>query len=316
MRIWINIGLVLVAIGAVVVGISIICVGFDMGKLSSVKFTTNTYELTEEFNDISVKTNTAGVKFVASQDEICKVTCYEQEKSKHTVYVENGVLKVDVVDNRKWYDFVSISFKSPQITVSLPEKEYNSLFIKEKTGSIEIPKGFSFVNIDVTVTTGDVKCNANALENIKIKTTTGKIRVEDVSTDLLDLSVTTGDVYLSKINCGNLSVKVSTGDTNVFQTKCKNFTSKGSTGDVYLKNLVATENFWIERSTGDIEFKECDANEIYIITDTGDIEGSLLTPKIFIADSDTGDVDVPKTTTGGKCEVITDTGDIEISICG
>lgn len=49
-------------------------------------------------------------------------------------------------------------------------------------------------------------------------------------------------------------------------------------------------------------------------TDTGDITGTLLTEKVFAAKADTGDVDVPKTATGGKCEIITNTGDIQIKV--
>ena len=46
----------------------------------------------------------------------------------------------------------------------------------------------------------------------------------------------------------------------------------------------------------------------------GDIEGTLLTDKIFMAESDIGEVDVPKTTSGGRCEINTNTGDIDIEI--
>ena len=49
-------------------------------------------------------------------------------------------------------------------------------------------------------------------------------------------------------------------------------------------------------------------------TDTGDVTGSLLSDKIFLAESDVGSVDVPKTTTGGVCEIRTDTGKIAITI--
>ena len=49
-------------------------------------------------------------------------------------------------------------------------------------------------------------------------------------------------------------------------------------------------------------------------THTGDVSGNLLSDKVFITETDTGRIDVPKTTTGGKCEIKTDTGDIRISI--
>ena len=40
----------------------------------------------------------------------------------------------------------------------------------------------------------------------------------------------------------------------------------------------------------------------------------LFSDKIFFASTDTGSVNVPKTTTGGRCEITTDTGDIDIVV--
>lgn len=81
-----------------------------------------------------------------------------------------------------------------------------------------------------------------------------------------------------------------------------------------LKNVIAAETFSIERSTGKVRFDGCDAAEILVKTGTGDVKGTLLSEKIFIARSNTGRVDVPQTVTGGRCEIITSTGDIEIHI--
>ena len=54
--------------------------------------------------------------------------------------------------------------------------------------------------------------------------------------------------------------------------------------------------------------------EVFITTDTGNVDGSFLTDKVVLTQTDTGDVDVPKLTSGGRCEITTDTGDISISI--
>ena len=63
-----------------------------------------------------------------------------------------------------------------------------------------------------------------------------------------------------------------------------------------------------------MSFTACDAGELHVKTDTGDVTGSLLSDKIFFAESDVGSVDVPKTTTGGVCEIQTNTGNIAITI--
>ena len=47
---------------------------------------------------------------------------------------------------------------------------------------------------------------------------------------------------------------------------------------------------------------------------TVDVTGTLLSEKVFIAQSGTGRIDVPETTTDGKCKITTDTGRISLSI--
>ncbi len=78
--------------------------------------------------------------------------------------------------------------------------------------------------------------------------------------------------------------------------------------------MIAGEQFSIDRSTGDVRFDRCDAPELLIKTDTGDVRGSLLSEKVFITQTDTGRVNVPKTVTGGTCQITTNTGDIKIEI--
>ena len=180
---------------------------------------------------------------------------------------------------------------------------------------MEIPKDFKFESIDISENTGNVTSYASALKTVKIKTTTGSIRVENISVGALDLAVSTGKIVVSDATVeGDVKIKVSTGKTQMTDIKCKNLVSDGNTGEISLKSVIATEGFSIERSTGDVRFDGCDAAEISVKTNTGDVKGSLLTDKIFIVETNTGSVDVPRTVSGGKCEITTSTGDIGISI--
>ena len=288
---------------------------WDFTKLSTDKYETNDYEITEKFKNISIVTDTADIVFLPSENSKTSVSCYEQRNAKHFVAVKDGVLVIEVVDTRKWYEHIGINFSTPKITVYIPQGEYGALFVKSSTGNVEIPKEFKFENIDISESTGNVTNYASASENIIIKTSTGNIRVENVSANTLDLSVSTGGVTVSNVTCeGDVKINVSTGKTNLTDIECRNVVSNGNTGAISLKNVNATENFLIERSTGDVKLDGCDATEISVETDTGDVRGSLLTDKIFIVQTDTGNVDVPKTVTGGKCEITTSTGDINISI--
>lgn len=314
-KIWLIVAGSLVLIGCIIFGGVMTMLKWDFLKLSTEKYETNTHEINEEFNNISVKTSTADVRFVPSEDGECKVVCYEDKKEKHDVSVQDGTLTIEAFSEKKWYDYIGITFKSPKITVYLPTSEYDLLAIKESTGDIEISKDFKFESIDISLSTGDVKNYASATDLIKIKTSTGDINIENVSAGAFDLSVSTGDITASSIECASeFKVSVSTGKTKVSDVNCQSFVTSGSTGDVIMKNVIATEKFSIKRSTGDLKFEKCDASEILVKTDTGDVKGSLLSDKIFMVETDTGKIDVPQSTSGGKCEISTDTGDIKISI--
>ena len=111
-----------------------------------------------------------------------------------------------------------------------------------------------------------------------------------------------------------METREETGRVDMENVTCRNLTSNGDTGKIVMTNVIASGEFNIERSTGDVKFNGCDAETIYVRTDTGDVRGSLLSEKVFITDTDTGNIDVPKTITGGRCEITTDTGDIKISV--
>jgi len=314
-KVWLIIATSLVLIGSIIFGGVMSVLKWDFTKLSTVKYEKNDYEMREDYQHISIITNTADIVFAPSENSTTLVSCYEQKGNMHSVSVKDGTLEIKIVDTRKWYEYIGINFGTPKITVYLPQGEYGKLSIKSSTGDVHIPEVFKFISIDISESTGNVTNYASALEGVKIKTSTGNICVEDVSAGSLDLTVSTGKVTVSGVTCeGDIAVGVSTGKTYLSNIQCKNFTSSGSTGDISLNNVIATEKLSIKRSTGDVKFDGSDAAEIFIKTDTGDVTGSLLTDKVFITQTDTGNIDVPKTVNGGRCEISTDTGDIKISV--
>lgn len=315
-KIWLMIAAILVVAGIVLFSVAMWQAAFDFDKLSTGNYETNIYEITEDFTNLSLNTDTASIIFVLSADGKCKVECCEEEKAKHTVTVEGDTLVVKVTDNRQWYDHIGIRFDSPKITVHLPGAEYSALCICESTGIIQLPTELTFESVDITTTTGSINCLASVTGLLKIKTSTGKISVENTSIGAADLSVTTGLVTVSQVKClEDMNVRVSTGRANLTGIACKNLTSNGDTGDIALKRVIVKEKITIERSTGDVMFDDSDAAGIFVETDTGDVTGNLLMAKVFVASSDTGRVSVPRSTAGGgRCEISTNTGDIIITV--
>lgn len=314
-RIWLITAASLLLIAGIIFGSVMIVLKWDFKKLSTVKYETNSYEINENYSNISVKTKTADITFMPSQNGETSVICLEEKKLKHTVTVENGTLIIDNTDNRKWYEYIGINIGNPKITVYIPEGEYGALSVKSNTGNVKLPEEFKFRSIDMSGSTGYIYCKASVSGTVNVKLSTGHINLENISVGEAKLSVSTGDINLKSVKCdGKLEANVSTGKTKLEETVCNKLLAKGTTGNIALYNVIAEDNFYITRSTGDVKFENSDAKEIIVKTNTGNVKGTLLSSKVFITETSTGDIKVPKTTSGGKCEISTDTGDINIAI--
>lgn len=294
-RIWFIVASSLVIAGLILFAAVMTALDWDFTKLNTAKYETNTYTVIEKFRKIHIYTEEADILFTPSEDDTCKVVCYEKENCQHIIDVQNESLYIRAANNRKWYEYIGINFSTPKLTVSIPQNEYDALFIKSSTGDVHIPKNFAFEILDISVSTGDITNYASAMKTMKIATSTGDIRVDNITVKDLNLTVSTGDIYLTDIQCVRI-------------------TSKGSTGNISFKNVIAEENFSIESSTGDVKFDGCDASEIFVRTDTGNVTGSLLSGKIFTTKTSTGNIRVPQSVPGGKCLVTTSTGDIRLEV--
>lgn len=315
---WLIAGVSLVIVGMIMFISSMAKYKWDFTELSTERYETNTYDIiNEKFENLSISTDTADIVLALSDDGKCRVVCYEEEKAKHSVTVKNDMLTIEQTDKKSWYDGIGIDFDSPKITVYLPQSEYSSLYIDGSVGTVEIPKEFKFKNAEISLSTSDINFSATASEIIKIETSTGNINLKSLSAGKLDLSSETGEITVSNTVCkGEIKITTNVGVTKLTNIKCENFISIGYTGDISLRNVCAEGKLSIERSTGCVNFDKSDAAEISVKTDTGDITGSLLSEKVFVAQSDTGDVNVPKTTSGGKCVINTDNGNVRIELSG
>ncbi len=312
-KIWLIVGAFLVVVGAIIFGGIMMALDWDFSKISTVKYETNEYAINDSYKNIKVITDTADITFIPAENT--KVVCYEETKIKHSVTVKDDTLVIEANDTRKWCEYIGITFGSPKITVYIPTGEYGALTVNASTSDTEISKEFKFESIDISQSTGNVKCLAYANGDIKIKTSTGHITVENITTSSLNLAVTTGDIVVSDTKCvGDLSVKVTTGKVKLENIRCSNVISTGDTGDITLTNVITDKSIDIERTTGDIKLNGCDASELVIVTDTGNVKGTLLSDKVFIVKTDTGSIKVPESINGGKCKITTDTGDIKIEI--
>lgn len=274
-KIWLIIALVFTVVGGILFVGAMVKSDWNFKNLTTDKLVAKTFETKGDFNKISINVDTTDIEFLPTDDEICSIAFMETEKVKHNAVVQNGTLIIDIIDTRKWHDRIGIYFENPKMTVYLPKDSYSSLFIENDTGDINIPKDFTFENIKIDGDTSDLHCYASVLKDIDVELSTGSINLDTIRAEKIKLAT--------------------------------------DTGDITFKNVMA-ESFYIESDTGNVKFKESDADEIFVKTSTGDVTGTLLSKKVFIANTSTGNIYVPKSISGGRCEITTSTGNIKIDV--
>ena len=311
-----SIALALIVIGTAVCVFAHRVLGFNLGESGTADYVTRTYDVTENFRSISIEGDTEKIAFVLSGDRKCTVVCREEEDWPHEVRVDGDTLKVSRKAENKWhFANIGIITESPSITVYLPKDEYKALDIDTDTSDVDIPKDFFFGSISVSDNTGDVSCLASVESEICIKTDTGDISLHDLSAGGMRLASDTGNVELTNSDIkGNIDIREGTGRVTLVKVNCEYLSSDGDTGKLLMTDVIASGEIKLDRTTGDISLDRCDAESIYIETDTGDVSGVLLSDKLFLTETDTGKVKVPKSVSGGRCEIYTDTGDISVEV--
>ena len=306
-------GAIITAIVLLTAGLLIFVGGlFAGGSLPPMTYEAMRYSVNEPFADIHIDTHEMNIEFILSEDGTCSVDSAVTEKFYPNVTVRDGVLTVTTVDERTWVDRLMMSADQP-MQIRLPGTAYRTLSVESHTGDVTVDSRFSFDNVQITASTGDVTCGASTENAIEITASTGDITLENVKAEELWLVVSTGRIAVkgAEIQKGVL-LTVSTGKLEIDGLSCESLTSTGSTGRVTLRNLDVEHALWIERSTGDVNFENVGAETITVHTETGDVTGTLRSAFYFVTETNTGKVRVPDTHSGGRCEIKTSTGDIRI----
>lgn len=274
--------------------------------------------LTEAFDSVKINTRDCDVKFVPYHgDADSQVTVTGMPESvTHSIVVEDGALRIDMIDEREWTDYIGIFHGfgrtgAMEMTVYLPAAEYESLQVRTDTGDITVGQELAFRKAVLRTDTGDISCVTGVSgELLDCITSTGDISVQHSVHNVMKLQSGTGAIKLGVVAADEVHLKTNTGEVDGQNVKVKMFTCSSETGDVELKDVVAENYLQVFTETGDVEIEGCDAGAVNIETDTGDVEGHFLTSKWFRAHSDTGRVRVPDTREGGECRIETNTGNI------
>ena len=234
--VWLIIATFLVFLGSVMFAAAIAESNWDFSELGTVKYESNTYQIEQEFHSVSLKASTADIVFMPAEDGVCKVICYEEEKLKHAVSVQDGTLVIHRVDEREWYDHIGISIGTSKVTVYLPDIEYDTISVSVSTGKTHITH-LQCKNLITRGSTGDV-----FLQNV-------------VASENISIERSTGDIEFERCDGAELFVKTGTGDVEGSLLSDKVFFAESDTGSIDVPKTTVGGTCEISTDTGDIHME-------------------------------------------------------------
>lgn len=303
---------VLIVLGGVLYAGAAAFTGFDFSVFEKSSLTRKEYEINESFNDISIDAKDCSVQLRYSDDGKCRIVCGENENITHTVEVKDNTLNITRNDSRKWYMMIGVSLKQYDITVYLPEKMYGALLFESGSGDISVPEDFGFSSGDIRTGSGNVAVSAVFDGNFSVETSSGDIKIKNLSADVIDINTVSGEIDISEVTAAQaINIKSSSGDTELSEANAKDISVQSSSGEIKFYGVKAGGEIRAESRSGDVSLDKSDADSLYIKTNSGDVSGSLLTPKIYNAETGSGNVKLPRSEEGGTCDIVTGSGDID-----
>ena len=329
---------VIILVGVALVFFTLVANDFDFRKIGKDNSVTTSYEISDGFESLVILDALGyhDVKIEKSGSDKCEIVHTGKDYVRLDREVNDGALVLKTVNTKGFFGRFSLfDFSSSQITVSVPEKEYEKLTVDTASGDVRI-SGLNAKSVTVDTASAGVYLNDMTLETLTLETTSGDISLTDVIVSgKAEIELTSGDSNLNNLSVGSLEIETGSGDVKIrdlfaegsvdietvsgdveiFKANAKSLSIDVTSGDIELQSFLATESITLEAASGEIDFDSCDALKIRIETTSGDVDGTLLTAKSFDAKASSGDVRVPSNDgNGGTCFVRTGSGDIVIRI--
>ena len=215
---------------------------------------TREYEIKANFENITIKADTANIKLILSENQSSRVVCEEEKNAKHSVTVKENTLRIEVADNKKWYEDLDINLSAPKITIYLGKSEYGNISLETDTGNIWLANIIATGKLEAETDTGDVNvqvCNAAAAF---IEADTGNVLLENlVVTGKLAIETDTGNVKFAACDASEVFIETDTGNvTGSFLTD-KTIFAQSETGKIDIPKVIVDEKCEIITDTGNIK---------------------------------------------------------------
>ena len=236
-------GMILLLMGLILFLTGMSLTGWDFGELSTAVYEQENYTAQQQVTSLDISYNNAEVRILCDPEaqsvSVSYPVCTDRAtgaSAKVDITEENGVLRIK---EESLFILINWQFKTPTLTVTLPE---------------------------------------TALETLSVRTQNGNISAENIATENKAEFITqNGEIRISQINASELSLQTDAGGIILKNIQCQTLQAETGLGSVQLSGTLTADSAKFTSELGDIDLSEgvVDANNIYFSTDMGNISAKL-----------------------------------------
>jgi DUF4097 and DUF4098 domain-containing protein YvlB len=223
------------------------------------RYVTNTYEINDRYEKITIDAREAKVKIEPSNDGITELFCYEKKRMPYEFLIQDGTLVIKPKKS-KWYNFLRIGIDRSEIRLAVPESVSGNISVKANVGCIDVRSITCDGKIDIQTNTGNVNLENVSCEDFESKGNTGSVSLNGFTAKKsITISRNTGKISLHSCTAPEIFVKTKTGTVCGKLPSNTVFRVRTNTGKIEIPNPPIGETVGarceINTNTGSVKFE-------------------------------------------------------------
>ena len=260
------------------------------------------------------------------------VTVYLPEAEYNTLSVTTSSGDITVTPGFR-FQVTGIGTASGDIALS--ELSTEDLNVTSSSGNMDVRSVQAELQVYLETVSGFMQAEDLTTADLTLASSSGDIVLENAAAEHLGLSTVSGNVTVSggsfsgsscfetssgyveilDSSCGEQILQTTSGDLTLQNVKNSTLNVSSSSGCVELRDSICEGEVLFMMVSGDVTFSGADAACMDIMTSSGNVTGTLLTPKNFVTETSSGYVEVPYSDrNAGTCSIQTVSGDIHIAL--
>lgn len=131
-----------------------------------------------------------------------------------TVTEHDGVLSVDGLNRKHWYNFTVLPYMLPETVVKIPQSMRLKLNLTVNAGKVELAAG-EYAETAVTVNAGSVNVSGIRCPDFKCKVNAGAVSLDALDCATFECNINAGSFYAGQMNCPLIRLGVSAGSADM-----------------------------------------------------------------------------------------------------